>query len=172
MSDKGTTQVSETKPARPWYKKKRILIPGIIVLLIIFAAIGSSGNKSDTASTTTETVEVVEESVAPAEPAEPEVPAEYKSALSKAESYSRTMNMSKVGIYNQLTSTIEQFSPEAAQYAVDNVKADWNANALAKAKSYQQTMSMSPEAIRDQLTSSIEGFTPEEADYAVTNLNK
>ncbi len=64
------------------------------------------------------------------------VPTEYKSALKKAESYSRTMHMSKQGIYNQLTSEFEKFSPEAAQYAVDNVKANWNANALEKAKSY------------------------------------
>ena len=46
------------------------------------------------------------------------------------------MHMSKQGIYNQLTSEFEKFSPEAAQYAVDNVKANWNANALEKAKSY------------------------------------
>ena len=63
----------------------------------------------------------------------------------------------------------KRFSPEAAQYGVDNVQADWNANALAKAKSYQGQMSMSPEAIRDQLTSEYgEKFTPEEADFAIS----
>lgn len=104
--------------------------------------------------------------------AEPEVPAEYRSALKKAQSYNDTMHMSKAGLYDQLTSEYgEKFSAEAAQYAVDNVNADWNANALAKARSYQETMSMSPEAIRDQLTSEYgEKFTQEEADYAVENL--
>lgn len=59
-----------------------------------------------------------------------------------------------------------------AKSAVDNLKADYNANALKKAKSYQDTMAMSPEAIRDQLTSENgEKFTPEEADYAVQHLN-
>ncbi len=83
------------------------------------------------------------------------------------------MHMSKAGIYDQLTSEYgEKFSPEAAQYAVDNVKADWNANALAKAKEYQDSMAMSPEAIRDQLTSDYgEKFTPSEADYAIQHLN-
>ena len=82
------------------------------------------------------------------------------------------MHMSKQGVYDQLTSEYgEQFSTEAAQYAIDNVKADWNANALEKAKSYQDTMSMSPSAIRDQLTSEYgEKFTEEEADYAIVNL--
>ena len=107
------------------------------------------------------------------EPETPAVSPEFKSALTKATSYSELMHMSKAGLYDQLTSEYgERFSPEAAQYAVDNVKADWNANALAKAKSYQETMSMSPEAIRDQLTSEYgEKFTAEQADYAVTHLN-
>ena len=92
-------------------------------------------------------------------------------ALRKAESYSKTMHMSKQGIYNQLTSAIEGFSDEEAQYAIDNIKADWNKNALEKAKSYQQTMSMSKNAIYNQLTSSIEGFTNEEAQYAIDHLD-
>lgn len=82
--------------------------------------------------------------------------------------------MSKQGIYDQLTSEYgEKFSPEAAQYAIDNLEADWNANALAKAKTYQNTMSMSPAAIYDQLISEHgEKFTAAEAQYAVDNLNK
>lgn len=101
------------------------------------------------------------------------LPTEYKSALNKAYAYSEKMAMSKMGLYDQLTSEYgEKFSPEAAQYAIDNVKADWNANALIKARKYQDSMSMSPEAIRDQLTSEYgEKFTPEEADYAIQNLN-
>lgn len=96
---------------------------------------------------------------------------EEKNALKKAESYSKTLNMSKQGIYNQLTSAFEGFTSEAAQYAVDNVDADWKANALEKAKSYQSTMSMSKQGIYNQLTSSIEGFTKEEAQYAIDHLD-
>ncbi|MCW4386175.1 Ltp family lipoprotein [Salinibacterium sp. SYSU T00001] len=113
------------------------------------------------------------EETEPAEPETPAVPAEYVSALIKAQSYSDIMHMSKAGIYDQLTSEYgEKFSPEAAQYGVDNVDADWNANALAKAKSYQETMAMSPEGIRDQLVSEYgEKFTVEEAAYAIDHLN-
>ena len=80
--------------------------------------------------------------------------------------------MSKAGIYSQLTSDAgEKFTEEEAQYAIDNVNADWNENALEKAKTYQDTMAMSPEAIRDQLTSEYgEKFTKEEADYAISHL--
>lgn len=104
---------------------------------------------------------------------EDSVPPEYKSALRQADNYANVMHMSKAGLLKQLTSEYgDKFSQEAAQYAVDNVKADWNANVLAKAKSYQENMAMSPEAIRDQLTSEYgEQFTPEEADYAIQHLN-
>ncbi|MBI2596366.1 Ltp family lipoprotein [Candidatus Daviesbacteria bacterium] len=104
---------------------------------------------------------------------QPDVPTEYKSALSQATSYANTMHMSKQGVYDQLVSEYGgKFSPAAAQYGIDNVKADWNANALAKAKNYQDSMHMSPAAIHDQLTSAYgEKFTQSEADYAIQHLN-
>ncbi len=122
---------------------------------------------------------VEEEPVAeePAAPAEEEddssVPTEYQSALTKAGTYSDMMHMSKQGIYDQLTSEYgEDFSAEAAQYAIDNVQTDWNQNALEKARTYQDDMAMSPNAIHDQLTSEYgEQFTQAEADYAIENLN-
>ena len=149
----------------------KIVLVGFVVLVAI-GAIGSGGSNELTdgvSSQEPQTQQVQEPELEP----EPDVPAEYRSALKKAESYSEMMHMSKQGIYDQLTSEYgEQFSPEAAQYAVDNLQADYNANALAKAQSYQDDMSMSPEAIRDQLTSEYgEQFTQEEADYAVANLS-
>jgi hypothetical protein len=83
------------------------------------------------------------------------------------------MNMSKAGIYDQLTAqTGEKFPADAAQYAIDNVEADWNKNALAKAKEYQSEMDMSTDDIKDQLTSENgEKFTQDEANYAIQHLN-
>ena len=101
------------------------------------------------------------------------MPTEYKSALRTASSYANTMHMAKKAVYDQLVSEYgEKFTKEAAQYAIDNVKADWKANALATAKSYQNSMAMSPARIRDQLVSEYgEKFTAEEADYAIHRLN-
>lgn len=96
---------------------------------------------------------------------------EEKNALKKAEIYSSSMNMSKQGIYKQLTSSIEGFSKESAQYAIDNIDADWNKNALKKAKTYQQDLNMSKSAVYKQLISSVEGFTASEAQYAIDNLD-
>lgn len=98
---------------------------------------------------------------------------EYQNALEKAKDYSDYMHMSKQGIYDQLTSEYgDKFPADAAQYAIDNLGADYKANALAKAKVYQKDMNMSKSAIYDQLVSSYgEQFTPEEAQYAVDNLD-
>ena len=97
---------------------------------------------------------------------------EQLNALEKAKSYSKNLHMSKKAIYDQLVSEYgEQFTPEAAQYAIDNIVADWNANALEKAKSYQDNLHMSKKAIYDQLISEYgEQFTPEEAQYAIDHL--
>ena len=148
-------------------------------IFIFLAIITPKSDKSITASDVKETTTVIEEqkenvtnpTIKPKAEV-PSVPIEYKSALAKANTYANTMHMSKRGVYDQLVSEYgEKFSTDAAQYAIDNVKADWNVNALSKAKTYQDTMNMSPKAIHDQLTSDYgEKFTQEEADYAIQYL--
>ena len=158
------------------------VVVAIGVLGSCFAGGGSSTKPSDTSvesSSTiadsnesgTETTTTADTGVEETTATEANIPTEYKSALKKAETYSNTMHMSKVGIYNQLTSEYgEKFSTEAAQYAVDNMTADWNANALAKAQEYSK-MNMSKAGIYDQLVSEYgENFTAEEAQYAVDNM--
>ena len=157
---------------RPWFI--------VVVFLIIVLAIGGEdeGDSTTTDGGTVETVQETtqnqdsQEAVVSTEETKEDVPTEYKSALRKAKTYSDMMHMSKAGIYDQLTSEYgEQFTEEAAQYAIDNLDADWKANALEKAKSYQEQMAMSPSAIYDQLTSEYgEQFTAEEAQYAIDNL--
>lgn len=175
-------------------KKGGCLKVGGFILLVLFALVGLTqclgGNESSSPAPVADektsapaapspavqapTEQVVPAAAEPAAPAskEPAVPVEHRNALAKAQSYSDMMHMSKKGLYDQLTSDYgEKFPVEAAQYAVDNVKADWNQNALAKAKDYQESMNMSKESIRDQLTSEYgEKFTAAEADYAVKNL--
>lgn len=158
-----------------WFGRHKILT-GIIGFFLLVGIVSAASGGTDTNTSNNSTPannETSQTAETKPEKQEPAVPAEYKSALTKAEQYSNTMHMSKQGIYEQLTSEYgEKFSKEAAQYAVDNVKADWNANALAKAKSYQETQNMSPAAIRDQLVSEYgEKFTAAEADYAIAHLN-
>src|SRR5699024_1936113 len=100
-----------------------------------------------------------------------DVPADFTSALTSAENYADLMNMSKQAIFDQLTSDFDQFSEEAAQYAIDTVDADWNENALKSAETYSDTMHMSKQGIYDQLTSDFDQFTDEQAQYAVDTIN-
>lgn len=168
---------------RNWFVKHEI----ITVILIIFAigiignAIGGNDTKTISNNSSSVNVNAIQESKSTVD-LEVEtnnqantttIPAEYKSALNKANSYANSMHMSKQGVYDQLVSEYgEKFSAPAAQYAIDNVKADWNANALAKAKTYQNSMNMSPASIYDQLISEYgEQFTQAEADYAIQHLN-
>ncbi|KAF2783882.1 hypothetical protein SV13_07920 [Clostridium perfringens] len=172
---------------RPWFI--------ILAIIIIIGAVGGSSYEDSTVANN-ETISEVEQNQdkeisnnqgeekdvlvkeneekveEKEEKVEEEVPKEYKSALRKAKVYSDTMNMSKEGLYDQLTSEYgEKFSDEAAQYAMDNLDVNWKENALKKAKVYQETMAMSPSAIYDQLVSEYgEKFTEEEAQYAVDNL--
>lgn len=124
----------------------------------------NESNENDEGGTTA-TEEPVKES-------EPDVSTEYKNALKQAENYSKTLHMSNKGIYDQLTSEYGgKFPEEAAQYAIDNMTADFKQNALEQAKNYQETLSMSKQAVYDQLTSEYGGqFTAEEAQYAIDNL--
>lgn len=147
------------------------------IIVVLAVAVVNAGNNNTVEEPTGSKPQVTQNQTGDNESAqevkeEENIPTEYKSALKKAKSYSDTMHMSKKGIYDQLVSEYgEKFTPEAAQYAIDNIEADWKENALKKAQSYQSTMSMSPSAIRDQLISEYgEKFTEEEADYAISNL--
>ena len=142
---------------------KPVLKYGIIAAAwIVYLAIGLGGNSSNKTPSTDNTVAVAEQTK----------DSKNKNALKKAKQYSTIMHMSKQGIYDQLTSEYgEGFPEDAAQYAVDNVDADWEANALVKAKDYSDTMHMSKRGIYDQLISEYgEKFTEDEAQYAIDNV--
>lgn len=161
------------KNKKPFYKRGWFI--AVMFFVIVSAISGAGDDNSGTSNNEIATNEQVisqEQNVEEVEEVEEDVPTEYKSALRQAESYSELMHMSKAGIYDQLTSEYGgQFTAEAAQYAIDNVEADWKENALKSAESYQETMAMSPNAIYDQLVSEYGGqFTEEEAQYAIDNL--
>lgn len=164
--------MSSKKTKKAFYKKWYVILISVLVLIFIASSMKSNKGKSDKKIDSVSKVDT-KESKKEKSP-EVDIPIEFKNSLKKAKTYSTIMSMSKSGIYNQLISEHgEKFSPEAAQYAVDNLNVNYNLNALKKAKSYQKTMAMSPDAIKDQLVSEYgEKFTPEEADYAINNLDK
>lgn len=137
-----------------------IATASLVACLSLFGCGGQQSTSSDTAK---------EE---PAATQQTEVPTEYKNALEQAKQYLKTKPMSYKGLYDQLTSEYgSKFPAEAAQYAVDNVGADWNDEALQAAKLYQDQMHLSTQQIYDQLIApSGEQFTEEQAQYAIDHL--
>lgn len=177
---KKNQQEQQAKKKGGLLKKIGIGLLFLVVLGVIF------GGRDETATPVAEEQQQQQETATPVaeekedvtelveeETTEPEVSKEFQNALKKAESYAKTMHMSKKGIYDQLTSEYgEGFPEDAAQYAVDTLVWDYNENAYEKAKSYQDTMSMSLNNIKDQLTSEYgEQFTAEEAEYAINKLS-
>lgn len=175
---------------KPWYKRWWIWV---IVGVVITGLGASFGRRSDgstlfsesknvpiatTASATetpaTQAPEPKEDNDSAPEPKEKEdtVPREYTNALRSAENYNSFMPMSKQALYDQLTSEYgDKFPPEAAQYAIDNIDADWKENAVKEAKNYLELFSMSKAELYDQLVSEYGGkYTPEEAQYAVDQV--
>ncbi|MFD2393219.1 Ltp family lipoprotein [Dietzia aerolata] len=100
------------------------------------------------------------------EPEADEVPREFQNAVRSAEMYLMTMAFSRQGLINQLE--FEQYSPEAAQYAVDAVEADWNEQAVKSGELYLEMMGFSRQGLIDQLT--FDGYTPDQAQYAADQL--
>ena len=160
------------KNKKPIYK--RVWFWVVAIIIVLGASDGSDSGKIEPVQEVSQNSS--DNSVAENKPkdtvqTENKVPSEYKSALKKAKIYSDTSYMSKAALYRQLTSEFgEKFTSEAAQYAIDNVEADWKENALKKAKLYQDVAMMSSSDIYDQLISEAERYTPEEAQYAIDNL--
>ncbi|WP_055679894.1 Ltp family lipoprotein [Secundilactobacillus kimchicus] len=145
--------------------RKVVTMGATILATLTLAACGSTSSSSSNSSSQNTTA---------SSSSQKKLPAEYQSALNKAQTYSDTMHLSKKGLYRQLTSSSgEAFEKKPALYAVNHVKANWNENALAKAKDYQDQQSLSPARIKTQLTSSVgKQFTESQANYAVQHLNK
>lgn len=125
------------KIKKPFYKNGWFIAIAIFLAIGIISGAGGAGSDdtttTDNGTTGTEQVssenqtteEVTEETTE--EPVKDtvkeDIPTEFKSALKKAETYSKMMNMSKAGLYDQLTSEYgEKFTAEEAQYAIDNLE--------------------------------------------------
>ena len=154
-------------------KRNGILFLAGVAMTLLLAACGGTAGPLDDSSADAQQV-VSHETVRTEDTRKPDesVSKEFQTALKSAERYASNLHMSKQGIYDQLTSEYgDQFPEDAAQYAVDNLDADWNANALAKAADYGNSMHMSKQGVYDQLTSEYgEQFTAEEAQYAIDHV--
>lgn len=154
---------AKAKAMRPWFQKKRFIVPIALVAIIGISTATNSGGGSDTTpmqssvtpSESTETAEVQEETVSET--------IGQKNARESAESYLNFQAFSRQGLIDQLE--FEEYSTEDAEYAVDALDVDWNEQAAKSAESYLEFQAFSRQGLIDQLV--FEGYTKAEAEYGV-----
>jgi hypothetical protein len=168
-------------PARPWFKKKRFIIPiGLVAVIAIASSMGGestsnlnpSADQSATSQQETSSTEgEVPEFVPPVDSTAGEVTEDNSAsesnsqyqARSMALDYLDTMAFSLTGLIEQLE--YEGFSKADANYGAKAIDADWNEQAALAAEAYLETMAFSRSGLIEQLI--FEGFTPAQAKYGV-----
>lgn len=93
---------------------------------------------------------------------------ECRNALAAAKNYNSFTPMSEKGFREQLA--YEGYEPDAIDYAINNLNADYNKNALLTAKNYESIAPMSLKELKEQLL--FEGYSESQAQYAIDNLEK
>ncbi|WP_114603156.1 Ltp family lipoprotein [Staphylococcus sp. EZ-P03] len=148
-------------------------IATFIIGLICFIAMINVVPKEEASINSTRNTQPKVVTNSPNKKQESKVPREYIAALKTAESYKRSVPMSKKGLYEQLTSENGNKFPEAAaKYAMEHVTIDYKENAVKSAKSYAKNLHLSDAEILEQLQSENgEKYTPEEAKYGVEHMN-
>lgn len=91
---------------------------------------------------------------------------EYGNAIDCAQDYVDLMAFSRQRLISQLE--YEGYSNEAAVYAVDNIRVDWNSECAQCAQDYLNFMSFSRQGLYDQLA--YEGFTDEQIQYGLSQV--
>lgn len=182
---------TEAKAARPFWRKKRFIIPAAFIAVGAVAAGAADEEAPDAVvadapaeisteapdavdeTTTTEAQEEEAATTTTAAPttttADPRVaayealPFEQKQAVDKADDYFKYSSFSREGIINQLE--FEGFSNVDSTAAIDFFDQfnliDWDAQAIAKASDYLEYSSFSRQGLIDQLE--FEGFTTAQA---------
>ena len=166
------------KATRPWYKKKRWWVAGLLLMIINIGAVGGgagSDNAEPTASKNTLQDLQSEKSAAQARPAakqKPEMTSGQKNALKSAQSYLDMSGFSKAALIQQLSSSAGNgFSKADATFAANHVGADWNKEAAESAQRYLDLQWFSKAALIQLLSSSAgDQYTPAQARYAVSKV--
>lgn len=162
---------AKNKAMRPWFKKKRFILPIALVAIIGFSTATNGGNSNtgdvvanDEANSSTEVGSTETETQAAEE--FPDETVSQTNAREMADSYLRSSAFSLEGLIEQLE--YEGFSNEDATYGAEAVKADWKEQALLSAESYLNSSAFSQTGLQEQLA--YEGFTEDEAEYGAMNV--
>ncbi len=159
------------KATRPWFKKKRFIIPAVLLLLLLFSKLGGgsdTGTSTDAAKAPESTATATSKAPATTEAATDsgaDLTAVQKNARRSAENYLEMSGFSRLGLIDQLSSEYgDQFSKADATAAVDSMDVDWNEQAGRVAKAYLDMQGFSCQGLVDQMSSDVaDKFTKAQA---------
>lgn len=163
------------------------LVLGLLVIIVIAVSLGGGSHKTAVVTPTNAPLPTYSAPVAPAPPAPttqapapaqaPAAPAmtgAQSQAVQSAQGYlSDGQGFSQEGRLQQLTSSYgEGFAKADAQFAINYLHPNWDAQAVESAQGYMNDgQGFSRSALTQQLTSSYgEGFTQAQANYAVNKV--
>lgn len=181
--------------ARPWFKRKRILLPtAALCLLVIAGAIAGEGTvdeplaaatststapkepRSDRTTSTTARARPTTTAPRPTTPPPTAPPTtadpfagesvSQRNARRKAADYLQFSAFSRSGLIKQLE--YEGFSQADSTYGVDSLNADWMEQAALKAKDYMEFSAFSRSGLIEQLK--YEGFSQAEAEHGADSV--
>jgi hypothetical protein len=156
----------KNKALRPWFKKKRFILPIVLIAIIGFSTANNAGTSSTDDLVASEETNGSTETETQAAEEFPDETVSQTNAREMADSYLRSSAFSLKGLIEQLE--YEGFSNDDATYGAEAVKADWKEQALLSAESYLNSSAFSQTGLLDQLV--YEGFTDEEAEYGAMNV--
>ena len=189
---------ADNQQPRPWYRKKRVMIPGVFLAFVLAIAATTGGDGDDIATPapvatvsetpTIEAAEAVEETVAeearaagleteadPAPPApepepEPEAPSLTTAQQQAVRSAKDYLDFTAFSRSGLVEQLeFEDFSTADATFAVDNIDVDWTAQAVRSAEEYLDFTAFSRSGLVEQLE--FEGFSNADATHAVDNVD-
>jgi hypothetical protein len=168
------------KATRPWYQKKRFIIPlAFVALAVIGSALGGGEDADPAVAADTVKVDKTEgtkpnkdvaakdkKTEAP-EPAAPKLTSQQENAVRSAENYLSFSGFSRAGLIQQLSSDFgDGYDKKDATVAVDSLDVDWNAEAVESAKNYLDLSGFSCDGLIQQLSSSAgDKYTTKQAEH-------
>ena len=155
---------AKVRAMRPWYQKKRVLVPVVLALVVLISvSVGSDGRNNGPVPIVNPSNQI------PNQEEQSTETANQKNARLKAQQYLSFSAFSRKGLIDQLQ--FEGFNTLDAEYGTDAQNADWRNQAALKAAQYLQVSAFSKQGLIDQLL--FEGFSLEDAEFGVssTGLN-
>jgi hypothetical protein len=153
----------------------------VVVIVVVSQSNNPSTSASDTGAAGSSAAAAVSSAAAssapstPAAPAGPSMTVAQQQAVDAAGGYlSDGQGFSEQGLLSQLTSSAgDGLSKSDAEFAINNLHPDWDAQAVDSAKGYLSGgQGFSEQGLIQQLTATAgEGFTEAQAEYAIDNLH-